>query len=124
MQIKIKLTRAELLDIVSKYMGFTIAEVTIEPPVRKIMVRSNAPLSYDILQEFRKTFNSNSLIAEFIKDHPEHQIAIIKKIREMSGMGLAESKWAFQNWTRWFDWINAHGRYPKVIISSSGTSLE
>lgn len=48
------------------------------------------------------------------------KIAAIKAVRAATGLGLADSKWAIENWDRFIAFVKAAGRLPEQNIAAVG----
>lgn len=42
------------------------------------------------------------------------KIPAIKALRGITCMGLAESKWAVENWAKWIQFVGYEGEYPHI----------
>jgi ribosomal protein L7/L12 len=66
-----------------------------------------APVTADSLQE---AFDN----AVGGRDVNCYKIAAIKAIRNVAGCGLADSKWAVENWQAFINFVRAAGRLPEA----------
>jgi ribosomal protein L7/L12 len=53
---------------------------------------------------------------------PEEKIPAIKKLREFTAYGLAESKWCVENWEEFKQFVKDHGRFPVLKYNGMNTS--
>ena len=114
--MKIKVTKAELLAIVSKTLGFEVTEVVIAKPANTVWT--------DFLTKLAKEMCLGYADAETIK--PEHKIPAIKALRTLTGYGLAEAKWAVENWSAYSKAFIKYGRPPIIegpCFSDNGPKL-
>ena len=112
--MKVTLTRAELLKILTSHLGYEVTELTIskEPKKNEYNRIANA-----LAAKLGWTQNSITPGERF----GAHKIPAIKALREIiPGLGLAESKWIIEHWQDWSYYVVKHNRIPKVQFTGSG----
>jgi ribosomal protein L7/L12 len=109
--MKLSLSKSELLEIVSAQLGHQIAEIVI----------TKSPTLYlSIEKKVAKDLNIPTPLTQSILNGDNLKIPAIKFLRShVAGMGLAEAKWAVENWTRWTDFVKVKGKVPKMQFDSN-----
>jgi hypothetical protein len=105
--MKIFLTKTELLAILNQHCALgNVTDFTITKPQKSndILFKTEKALT-DLLHTSRiypQSFNS------------ENKIPAIKCLREVTGAGLADSKWAIENWSEWKEFVKSQHRLPNI----------
>lgn len=107
--MKIAVTKPELLQILSAHFNQDVTECTITKPIAILAKRIEAALCTKLgLKRVTQTALSGS-----------SKIPAIKIIREVIANnnnnnypGLAETKWAVENWERWIEFVRQNDRLP------------
>lgn len=108
--MKISVTKRELQSILSSHFRVNVTEVDM---------LDNTPELLDLL---------NSNVGKLIPIAAE-KINAIKALRSLSSnntnlfgycLGLADAKFAVENWRQLITFINANGRFPKEGFSGTG----
>lgn len=98
--MKINLSRKELLSILSSRFGYEVTDYTItkEPRyVENLTIRMEHMNAWPI--------------------RADNKIACIKALRtEVPNMGLAEAKWAIENWPQWSAAAKKFNAAPKMVF--------
>lgn len=102
--MKIALTKPELLKILSKHFGEDITDLTITKGSNFHMI---------LMEKLSKIICIP--VAPAMVFPPDKKIPAIKALREVvPGTGLAEAKWAIENWNEWIAFVAKHGRAPEI----------
>jgi hypothetical protein len=104
--MKISLSKPELLAIVSAELGYKVTEITItkQPTLH---LELEAKVSQDI--------GVSGGLNQSLLTRGDLKIPAIKSLRtHNAGMGLAEAKWAVENWSQWIDFVKVNGKAPKM----------
>lgn len=118
--MKITLTKTELLAILNQKFGPEITDVAI----------SNPPGPAKETPFFRRIINQMAMELQYpvtitVVCPADKKIAAIKALRGfVPGMGLAEAKWAIENWNRWITFVKGHDREPSFNNLGWGSSNE
>jgi hypothetical protein len=101
MKIKVSLTKTELLDILSSHFGHTVEDAEIEnvPSIAKIIRDAVTQLAYQTTQKITA-----------IK--ALRQLAVDNKWTE-NVIGLADAKWAVENFNEFITFVEKNHRLPK-----------
>ena len=101
--MKLNLSRKELLVILSSRFGFEVTDYTITKDNRwleNVTVRMERVGAFPI--------------------RADNKIAAIKALRtEVANMGLAEAKWAVENWSVWSAAAKKFNAAPKMVYKNS-----
>lgn len=96
MKMKLLLTRQELLKVLGEYLKADIIDVEIVENMSAMLVSEIQTLKFQTTEK----------------------IAAIKKLREIAlrdcrcEMGLAEAKYAIENWDRFIQYVRIHNTIP------------
>jgi hypothetical protein len=118
--MKLTLTKDELLVILAHKFGSEITDVSVINPPRP---PKELPL-------FRRLINQLAMELQYpvtitVVCPADKKIAAIKALRGfVPGMGLAEAKWAIENWNRWITFVKGHDREPSFNNLGWGSSNE
>lgn len=112
--MKITLTKRELLDMLYDKFGFKFSEVDIVPDTDNDISAAKCQQAVEIpLSKGKK-------------------IDAIKALREVAGntnvtglsecrLGLADAKWAVENWPKWIEFVRNFGRLPQAGYHLTGS---
>lgn len=111
--MKLTVTKAELLSLLTRAVNATVEDVVI--------TKGNPKLYEKVINAFKTSgcLDANGGI------RPECKIQAIKQLRgevypkNADGVmiGLAESKWAIENWVAFTLFIQKRRRFPKITTS-------
>jgi len=108
--MKITVTKTQMLELLSRALNTEVTDFTVSKS--KLATQFEDGMTKQMGQE---------------RPFPAHRkLEAIKRIRTLSveflkgTMGLADSKWAIENWSRWITFVRTHGRVP--IIHNAWTS--
>jgi len=104
--MKLVVTKAELLALVSAKLGVEFEDITIVKGGKSLV---------------EKTINAVERLVPAVRltesacPPPDQKIPVIKALREViPGLGLAEAKAITENWPMWIGHVKMWGRYPKI----------
>lgn len=126
--MKITVTKAELLEILSKHFGVEIMECTIAKP--STLAKDITDFLKDTVMKSVGTLRMATLPVNAQTWTGENKIPAIKALREWyhgkykDNLGLAEAKWAIENWDQWIGFVIKRGRAPKIINVFSNPTLK
>lgn len=108
--MKIQISKTELLEIMSKHFNMAVSEVVIsKSPTLHLKIREN----------LGKALRHEVTLTEKCLNNGPHKIPAIKALRELNpGMGLADAKFAIENWDKWIGFIQEKGRIPTIAWSN------
>jgi len=108
--MQIRVTKVELLEIMSAHFGREITEVVIAKP----------PAAYEaFLNKLEKEMQIDHL-TEAVLFEPHHKIPAIKALRGLvPSYGLGDAKWVIENWMQWSAFFKSKGRIPNIKGSFS-----
>jgi len=98
--MKVSLTKKELLELLTKHFGYEVTECVI----------AKSFVLYNKL---------NSAMKKEIST-PNNKIASIKLLRTLvhhhtkNDVGLADAKWAVENWPKWIAFVKINNRIPTI----------
>lgn len=100
--MKIQLTTPELLAILTKHFKTTVEEIVIAnvPTMADIIHKAISALDYNYSQKIQaiKTLR---------------QVGLDNKWNDGITIGLANAKWAVENYTRFITYVRTNGNLPK-----------
>jgi len=105
--MKLSLTKKELLDVLTKHFEHLVTECVI--------VKGPTTISNYLESRMTEKFGK-------VRFPGERKIEAIKYLREIlydrlkDTHGLADSKWAIENWDRWIEFVKIHGRMPIIKV--------
>jgi ribosomal protein L7/L12 len=101
--MKITVTKSELLRILSAHFNQEITECTI--------CKSTGPCKIEVL--LAKELGLPHITQSNISG--ANKIPAIKALRTVvaDNLGLAEAKWAVENWEKWIGFVRSKDRVPK-----------
>ena len=108
--MKISLTKKELLSILTQHFGQDVSECVI--------VKGPSALSSYLERRMTEKFGKPRF-------EPGRKIEAIKYLREIihdqskETLGLADAKWACENWNRWIVFIQTFKRMPVIKFDPS-----
>lgn len=117
--MRIKVTKQELLDLLTKAIGSKITEVVIS----KSDVESSIlyeKIERAMMNEFNIILREN-LVEIFTSENKIPAIKVLRKYLFNNGLdpqhkyGLAWSKWVVENWNTWINFVKTHNRVPDII---------
>lgn len=104
--MKITVTKLELLSILSSHFNREITECTIS--------KNTGPCKIEL--RFAKELKLSEITQSSISG--ANKILAIKALRTVNpGMGLAEAKWAVENWEKWIGFVRTKGRAPRFDVT-------
>lgn len=104
--MKISLSKPELLAIVSAELGYKVTEITIT---------KQSTLHLDIEAKVSQDIGVSGGLNHTLVNRGDLKIPAIKSLRShVKDMGLAEAKWAVENWSQWIDFVKVNGKTPKL----------
>ena len=107
MKIVLKVTRAELIQLLCKATNSAVTDFSVikVPTVKDVIT--------PIMIQMGRIMNL-PIVHPDIAPSADKKIPYIKALREcVTGLGLAEAKWAVENWVQYTTFIRANGRLPK-----------
>ena len=109
--MKISLSKPELLAIVSAELGYKVTEITITKQ-STLHIELEAKVSQDI--------GVSGGLNQTLVNRGDLKIPAIKSLRShVKDMGLAEAKWAVENWAQWIDFVKVNGKAPTMQFNGN-----
>ena len=114
--MKLSLGKLELLQILSDHFGVKVEDVTI-------VKNGGKTLADRITRELTKKIGCDPGIV--CTQNVSQKIPAIKMLRDImgttnspglspNGMGLADAKWAIENWAEWIAFVAKYNRVPNI----------
>lgn len=111
--MKLSLQKSELLAILSAHLGHTVTDITI--------TKVPSTVARDLTAKVARDLCISGELDQTRINHPNNKIPAIKSLRShVSGMGLAEAKWAVENWGEWIAFTKDNRRVPKIEFLGGG----
>lgn len=133
--MKIRISKVELLSMLSRQLGYEVTEVVLEKPTKPILEALLMAMQ-DIIEDYTSGPKFESL-ADFkrIFEMPDQKINCIKALRDAirakklpvpksvsangDTYGLAEAKCIIENWASFYRWVERNGRLPEFKYTPS-----
>ena len=111
--MKIIITQNELREIMSARLG----GVSID----SVEVQDANDMGLEIVNRLTTAAKPVSLAVALVQDKIKSIKALREIVREMTTytMGLAEAKWAVENWNKWIGFVSEKGKIPNF----NGTTI-
>jgi hypothetical protein len=125
MNIVLQATKAELIQLLCKATNSAITDFVV---LKTKTADKAGDIMTPILVKMAQLLNS-ALVCPNTQPPPSMKIAYIKALREAASpfvptdrnsgiMGLAEAKWAVENWVQWTSFVRTNNRLP--ILDGNG----
>lgn len=131
--MKISLTKTEMCDLLSKALQTPVTDFSVlkGPKITKPVI-VNIPLYTNIAEGMGKALRVAAMDVSLAVTSPNRKIESIKALRavtcELSKksvedqnsklpgdiMGLAEAKYAVEDWSKWINFVLMNNKYPKL----------
>lgn len=106
--MKIEITRAELLEILTAHFNRNVTECVIS----KLSNTFYKKIEQALIKELNMPFGKNLTQSAFTS---QNKIPAIKALRVIVGgdrLGIGEAKWAVENWDAWRKYLTKNGKLP------------
>jgi len=102
--MKITISKAEMLRVMSEHFRIEVTEVVIS--------KNNSAVVDNFLTKMAKEMGTTNITEGMLGG--ANKIPAIKALRTVTSYGLAEAKWAVENWGAYIKAYTKFGRQPKI----------
>jgi ribosomal protein L7/L12 len=106
--MKLSLTKQELLKVLSDHFKLDVVDF--------VMLKAKPPVVTELEAKLAKEMEIVPAVVQDYVKRPDKKIHSIKALRAITGLCLADSKWAIENWDKYFGFVVQQKRLPSISM--------